>query len=137
VPLSAKAEATLAAFARAIAARPARSDASSIAVPVVVLHGDQGVFYQNGSQLPFRSGPRSYVLACWTPLRRSHERMVVVDERFRCGGAALAELLDHKYVAQAADGRGYVLTVEGAERARALAQNDPPHTKGWRPAALP
>jgi hypothetical protein len=120
VALSAKAKATLVAFARAIAARPPSNDAGPTAIPDVVLHSDQGVYQQNGSQLPFRSGPRSYVLACWAPLLRRRERMVLLDERFRCSGTTLAELLAEGYLAQAPDGRGYVLTALGMERARAL-----------------
>ncbi len=128
--LSAKAQAALVAFARATAraATLPSADPGPNRPCDVVLHSDQGVYRPDGSQQPFRRGGRSYVLVRTVPIAPSTARLVLVDETFRCGGAMLAQLLRAGYLAEAAVGRGYVLTAQGRERAAAATSDDPPRT---------
>lgn len=84
----------------------------------VLLHSDQGVYLPSGGQLPFRRGQRSYVLVGWRRLRRLGMRLVILDTRFRCSSATVAQLLRDGMLTDGPDGRGYVLTAQGLARAR-------------------
>jgi hypothetical protein len=96
-------------------------DGRDYLVPSVMLHGDQGVYAPSGAQLPFRRGPKVYVLVRRVPVGRNGRRMVLVDESFRCSGTTLGQLRTEELVVKAADGHGYALTAAGlAKAARAL-----------------